>query len=76
MNRAIDLDTVAPDDIVTTESQNLIPVSAPKNKVVKKTKKYKTVITSEKSCGGPKKVDEILSSVHGDSYSFLVKPKL
>lgn len=76
MNRAVDLDTIAPDDIVTSEPQKSVPTpdSVPAS-IPQKNIKKKTVIKSTHSCSEPKKVDEILSSVHGDSYSFLVKPK-
>lgn len=70
MNRAIDLDTIAPDDVVTTEAQESAPLDPPVQKNIKK----KIISQTNHTCE-PKKVDEILNSVHGDSYSFLVKPK-
>lgn len=69
MNRALDLDTIAPDDPIVT------PVSTPAPKVKKA--KIKKTVTSEplETVKATKKVDDILNSVSGDSYSFLVKPK-
>lgn len=72
MNRAVDLDTIAPDDVVTPEPQKSTPH---KSTVSKKIIKKKDVIVSTHTCRESKKIDEILKTVKGNNYSILVKPK-
>lgn len=75
MNRAFDLDTIAPDDVVTQSAPKSEPATIDHPHKTKKIKKKKVVSVSEHVCDGPKKIDDLLNSVRGDSYSFLVKPK-
>lgn len=74
MNRAVDLDIIAPDDPVTSSASAPTETITPPKKIKKK-KAAPVAPSSSHTCAGPRKVDEILSSVSGDSYSFLIKPK-